>query len=127
MRKPTRATARVFFHRTTRAAADAILAGGFRDVSATYLTDQIYKGVWLSDVPLDCNDFGAIGGDVLLLVSMALSDAERDAYEWVEEGRSYHEWLLPTALVNERATVREVTEDQSFSSDPGTAIKGESR
>lgn len=113
MRKPTRATGSVFFHRTTRAAADAILAGGFRDGSATYLTDQIHKGVWLSNVPLDCNDFGAIGGDVLLLVSIALSDAERDAYEWVEEGRSYREWLLAAALVNERATVREVTEDAS--------------
>jgi hypothetical protein len=103
---------RVFFHRTSRSTADAILATGFRDGSGCYMTEETHVGVWLSDVPLDCNE-GANGG-VLLLVAMALTEAEQDQYEWVEEGRSFREWLFPAKLVNERAVIREVTEEESL-------------
>jgi hypothetical protein len=28
------------------------------------------------------------------------------AFEWVEEGKPYREWLVPAAVLNEAATVR---------------------
>ena len=99
--------AMAFFHRTTRPAADAILAGGFRDASGDYMTKRRHTGVWLSDVPVDCNE-GAIG-DVLLLIVMALSQAEQDQYEWVENGKQFREWLFPSQLINERAKSIDVT------------------
>lgn len=107
-------TAKVFFHRTNRPAADAILAGGFRNTSGDYMTGETHTGVWLSDAPLDCSE-GA-DGDVLLLIVMALSEAEQDHYEWVEEGKPYREWLFPAALINGRATILEVTgsEDEAL-------------
>lgn len=100
-------TTRVFFHRTNRPAAATVLVGGFRDSSGNYMTEQTHAGVWLSDVPLDGNE-GAMG-DVLLLIIMALTEAEQDQYEWVEEGKQYREWLFPATLINERATILEVT------------------
>jgi hypothetical protein len=51
-----------FYHRTD--AADAILAGGFRDAEGTYLTRNVYRGVWLSVYPLDVNQ-GADGDHLL--------------------------------------------------------------
>ena len=58
----------IMFHRTTAAAAEAILTGGFRDGSGPYTTAERWSGVWLSDVPLDGNE-GA-KGDVLLEVTL---------------------------------------------------------
>ena len=51
---------RIFFHRTTEAAARTILADGFQDGTGLYLTAMWHSGVWLSDVPLDSNE-GAMG------------------------------------------------------------------
>jgi hypothetical protein len=64
------------YHRTTRAAADAILARGFVDHEGHYgLTDDagqpvVLRGVWLSDVPLDANE--GTRGDTLLLVKLSV-------------------------------------------------------
>ncbi len=117
--------AKVFFHRTDRPAADAILADGFRDASGDYMTERTHEGVWLSDVPLDANE-GA-SGDVLLVVIMALSDAEQDQFEWVEEGKPYREWLFPAALINESATILDVTalEDEALFEQKVAALRAE--
>jgi hypothetical protein len=48
------------YHTTTGANAEAILREGFRDGEGRYGTDRLFRGVWLSDVPLDVNDFGGI-------------------------------------------------------------------
>lgn len=84
----------IFYQRTTPEASAAILAGGFRDGCGTYMTDREFSGVWLSDRPLDEND-GACG-EALLTITV---DANPDDYEWVEEGKSYREWLVPAALL----------------------------
>ena len=52
----------ILYHRTQ--AAEQILSGGFRDGEGTYLTEQVWRGVWLSDQPLDANE-GAYGDTVL--------------------------------------------------------------
>jgi hypothetical protein len=82
------------YHRTSHAAA--IMAGGFRDATDYYMTDQLFTGVWFSDRPLDVNE-GA-GGDTLLMVD--LPDDVFAAHEWVEEGKPFRESLIPAEVVN---------------------------
>ena len=106
MPKQLRLTGR-FFHRTTLKAARAIQANGFRDKTGFYLTSQAQRcGVWLSNVPLDCNE-GA-WGDVLLEVRIPSRLIKR--FEWVEKGKGYREFLVPADLVNARGRIREVEE-----------------
>jgi hypothetical protein len=76
--------------------ADAILTDGFRDGEGNYLTTNVYRGVWVSDVPLDANE-GA-DGDRLLAIDMpetAIAD-----FEWVEDNRAHREWLVPAEVLN---------------------------
>jgi hypothetical protein len=101
----------IFFHRTTRVAALQILDDGFQDGTGYYLTDRKHRGVWLSDRPLDINEEAR--GDELLAVVIGLSDAEVTEYEWVEEGKTYREWLFPAEILNVRASVFRVTEWES--------------
>src|SRR5262245_23965343 len=89
------------FHRTTGESAAQILRGGFRDTTGRYLTNQEWTGVWISDRPLD-NSEGA-SGETLLQIEIAEDIIA--AYEWVEEGKPYREWLVPARVLNERATL----------------------
>jgi hypothetical protein len=90
------------FHRTTKDAAAKILQGGFRDTTSRYLTDREWSGVWVSDRPLD-NSEGA-SGEALLQIDIA--EDLLTAFEWVEEGKPYREWLVPAAVLNDAGTVR---------------------
>ncbi len=90
-----------FVHRTPRETAEAILARGFRDGEGFYLTADVRKGVWLSDVPVDSQR-----GWVTLEVETDLTEADLAKYEWVDEGNYYREWLVPASLINARMRVR---------------------
>jgi len=86
-----------FYHRTS--AAKEILEEGFRDREALYGVigaNRTFRGVWLSDRPLDAAD--CIDGDTLLKIDIS-EDLLVD-YEWIEEGTHYREWLVPAELVN---------------------------
>ena len=72
------------------------MQGGVRNGRGTYLTSKVWDGVWLSDVPLDPSE-GADGDDVLV-VEMPENVVEE--YEWVEEGKTYREFLIPAEVVN---------------------------
>jgi hypothetical protein len=72
------------------------MRSGFRDGRGTYLTSEVWDGVWLSDVPLDPSE-GADGVD-LLVIEMPENVVEE--YEWVEEGKTYREFLIPAEVVN---------------------------
>jgi len=85
------------YHSTTRVAADAILALGFRDATRSYLTDREWTGVWLSDRPFD--ETQGARSEALLEVQ-APDDAELTPFEWVEEGKGYREFLMPASMVN---------------------------
>src|SRR5262249_19765522 len=95
-RKPEGSRGLLVFHRTTQAVAEQILRSGFRDHTARYLTDREWTGVWVSDRPLD-NSEGA-SGETLLQIEVA--EPLISAYEWVEEGKPYREWLIPATVLN---------------------------
>jgi hypothetical protein len=87
-----------YFHRTTADRALQIFKEGFCDGEGSYGTSNVYRGVWLSNVPLDVNE-GA-EGEVVLTVRLR-SDLVSD-WEWVEESKGYREFLVPAALINEK-------------------------
>ncbi len=60
------------------------------------MTAERYRGVWVSDRPLDSNE-GAAGEWVLMV---DIGEADLSEWEWVEEGKSYREWLVPAEILN---------------------------
>jgi len=93
----------ILWHRTTAAAAPRILSSGFRDATGSFLTTGRHRGVWLSNVPLSSNE-GTVDG-ALLRVVIAVRATRLVDYEWIEDEKTYREFLVPAALVNRRATV----------------------
>jgi len=83
----------IVYHRTN--AASQILDDGFRDGSGRYLTDRVWRGVWLSDRPLDENE-GATGNTVLFV---EIPDEVVARFEWVQD-IGYREFLLPAEIAN---------------------------
>ena len=94
----------IVYHRTD--AAEAILAEGFRDAEGTYMTAEWWAGVWVSDRPLDCND-GANGDWVL---TIDVGDADLSEWEWVEEDKTYREWMVPAAVLNRYPVIEVIDE-----------------
>jgi hypothetical protein len=84
----------LFYHRTYH--AEAILGEGFKDAEETYLTTEMYRGAWLSDVPLDCSERAK--GDTVLVLD--IPEAVIVPFEWVEDGKVYREFLCPAGLLN---------------------------
>lgn len=82
------------FHRTPEPAA--ILEGGFKDGTGTYMMGVEVTGVWVSDVPLDIN-CGAKGDTVL---AVEIPEAVFVENEVVEEGKGYREAVVPVAVLN---------------------------
>ena len=56
----------------------------------------------MSDRPLD-NSEGA-SGETLLQVEV--EEPLIAAYEWIEEGKPYREWLIPAAVLNKAGQVK---------------------
>jgi hypothetical protein len=99
---------RVLYHRTPVAAA--IEEEGFRDGAGSYgLANTTLEGVFLSDVPLDVNE-GAEGDDVLEV--RIGEDVDLREYELVEDAKGYREWCVPASLLNERASIRRLTDEE---------------
>jgi len=91
----------LYYHRTTRERARSILKKGFKDGSGKFLTDRTWKGVWVSNRPLDSNE-GA-EGDVLL--EIRIPESAVIPFEWVEEGKPYREFLVPARILNDKGIV----------------------
>jgi hypothetical protein len=100
----------ILYHRTKAVSAKQILCDGFRDGVGKYLTNRVFSGVWLSNVPLDVNE-GA-DGDTLLRLELP-EDAIAD-FEWIEDGKPYREWLVPARLINEKASAVCVVVDDEW-------------
>jgi hypothetical protein len=82
------------YHRTHH--ADAIVRDGFVDGEGSYGATNVYRGVWVSDEPLDGNE----GAWVDVLLALDVPDDVFTEYEWVEEMKSYREALTPAAVLN---------------------------
>jgi hypothetical protein len=101
-----------YFHTTTADAAESILATGFRDGSGSYGFATVELcGVFLADLPVDVNE-GA-KGDTVLAVDLP-DDLDLSGFEIIEETPHvvWREWCVPARLLNDRATVRLLTEDE---------------
>ncbi len=96
---------RLLFHTTD--AADEILSDGFRDGHGDY--GILVSGVFLSSQPSGVSD-GATG-DRILQVEVP-DDVPLDEYAIIEEGHAVWEWCVPSEVVNTRARVRLLTDDE---------------
>jgi hypothetical protein len=94
----------IVFHTTTAKAAKQILKDGFRDRTGTYGTESEWSGVWVSDRPLDQNE--GTSGATVLRIDLSITEDEMAQYEWVQEGLTYREWLVPADLLNSRGIVQ---------------------
>jgi hypothetical protein len=86
----------ILYHSTTRANAERILREGFREHTDYYMTHSLHTGVWLSDTPLDENE----GASSEVLLSVELDESAVAPYEWIEKGKGYREFLVPSAVAN---------------------------
>ena len=50
--------------------------------------------------PLDCNDTNNVSADAILAVSLDCGPSDLSDYEWVQEGQSYGEWVIPADFAN---------------------------
>jgi len=90
----------LYYHRTSQENAQSILKNGFRDGTGRYLTDRIWKGVWVSNRPLDPNE----GAEGAALLEIRIPESEMTPFEWAEEKKPYREFLVPAHVLNEKAT-----------------------
>ena len=99
------------YHRTQRAAE--ILRDGFRDgykaaVDAETSDLIELRGVWVSaEWPLDDNE-GAHGDDV---IELTIPDELFAKYEWVEEGNTYRESMIPATELNLHLSTARILSD----------------
>jgi hypothetical protein len=98
----------IFYHRTN--AAEAILRDGFLDNNGLCGAHHAgIEGVFLSDVPLDCND-GAKGDQLLEIALPSLHDISD--YELIEDGKPYREWCVPAEILNRYARTRLLKQEE---------------
>jgi hypothetical protein len=82
------------YHRTTAAAAAAILGSGFVDPGRL-------TGVRVSDVPPDADERAT----TVLVVNLRVPPASLAAYELVEAGTPYRAWCIPAAVLNQATSI----------------------
>jgi hypothetical protein len=70
------------YHLTNANRAEAILREGFKNQPGNHGTDDELPGVWLSDRPLDSNEFGGPDEDLIILsVTFSVPLSELADYE----------------------------------------------
>jgi len=84
------------YHRTGSDIAKSVVATGFQDGDGYFMTNIHHAGVWFADRPLDSNE-GAYGG---ALICVRVEESEIERFEWIEEGKTYRESLIPARVIN---------------------------
>lgn len=107
------------YHRTD--AARSIESGGFRNGLDTYMTNNVYEGVWVADRPLDINE-GAEGKYVMTIE--VPSDFDLQCYEWQEDGKLYREFLIPAEVLNDFPIIAVEEDDLDGMSDCDSQPEG---
>lgn len=118
----------ILYHLTTTEAAPKILECGFiGQLSPVGLElDEPLRGTWVSDLPLG-NDGDGIAplsdGDqgVLFEISLDMTEAKIADYEVREvdgpDFFTHREWCVPSGLLNDRGTLRVMSEDERWDFD----------
>ena len=98
----------ICYHTTD--SAEAILRDGFRDATGSYMfAGTVHTGVWLGDSPMSLNE-GAKGEQVHRVEFH--NDADLAASEVIEEHKGYREWCVPAEIINTRATVTLLSQEE---------------
>ncbi len=114
------------YHRTSAAAAAAILAEGFRK-SEYQIEDEngeLSGGVWLCTPPYDPASLGSLKGDGVIL-AVSIPDDELEAWEWREDPKDsipvpawiknpYREFYVPADIVNRYGPPEVIDEYEEF-------------
>lgn len=90
------------FHRTTKENARLIIQAGFRDSRGRYMTGREHSGVWVSDDSSLSNE--PLDESTSTLLSLEIDERRIAEFEWLEEGKTYREWLVPAAVLNSAST-----------------------
>ena len=106
-----------YYHRTTPAAAEAILATGFRDATGSYMLEDELTGVFISDVPLDMNEGAKATAVNGALLAIEIGAELVEPYEIVEDGRSFREFCVPAEALNAHGDIRLLTEAEADEAD----------
>jgi len=88
------------FHIANTANAEAILKDGFRDVMGYHHAGQEWTGVWVSSEPLDWSQRQYLN-EANTLFAIEIPEDVISKFEWVEEGKTIREWLVPASLLNQ--------------------------
>ena len=88
------------FHIANIANAEAILKDGFRDVMGYHYAGQEWTGVWVSSEPLDWSQRQYLN-EANTLFAIEIPEDVISEFEWVEEGKTIREWLIPASLLNQ--------------------------
>jgi hypothetical protein len=100
----------ICYHTTTKEKAEAIQRDGFRDATGSYGFANIeLTGVWLADTPLGIND-GIVGDHVLRVEFPDDVDLPEPIVD--PEHDFYRERIVPADLINTRATVTLLTDEE---------------
>jgi hypothetical protein len=87
------------FHIASKSNAETILRDGFRDVMGYHHAGQEWTGVWVSSEPLDWSQRQYLN-DAHILFTIEIPEKAISEFEWVEEGKTLREWLIPAAQLN---------------------------
>jgi hypothetical protein len=89
-------------HRTAEAAARQIVTDGFRDGEGL-LQNGCILAFWFPTGRSDENK-GACG-NAQIRIELAKDEGEIAAFQWIEDDKSFREWLVPANLINEFGSV----------------------
>ncbi|HEX6034079.1 MAG TPA: hypothetical protein VFY83_06570 [Anaerolineales bacterium] len=83
---------------------------GFKAGIGTYITINERTSVWLSNVPPNIVDLSP-SEPTLLRVTLSLTEAGIERFEWVEDGKPYREWLIPAEVINANSIIEALDEE----------------
>jgi hypothetical protein len=87
-----------FYHCTSLQAAAEIEVAGFIDATGSYgLVGAEVTGVWIADCELDCN---AGVDNSSAAFELEIDESSVEAFEVIEEGKGYREWIVPAVMLN---------------------------
>ena len=101
-----------YYYRTSSENAEKIISDGFVDAEGTTASCGVFRGVWITDRPVEGADGMSIGDS---LVAVDVDDprhcARIDVFEWDDETASFRRWLVPAKLLNLVGSASIVKED----------------